>query len=89
MTIFKSIDTELELAETYAEELGHHYDSEEIVSAAFDEHIAPAVIDEYGEDDGPAMRETFNNWLDSLEREGEVHASQAANYRYVGKWRDQ
>jgi len=88
MTIFKCVENELELAEAYAEEMGRPYDSEESVSAAFDQAIAPLVLEKYGENDKPAMREAFNDWLDGLERDGEVHRSQAYNYCYVGKWSD-
>ena len=36
-------------------------------------------------DDGPAFREGFNNWADSLCKDGELHGLQYHEYCYVGK----
>ena len=37
-------------------------------------------------DDGPAMREWFNNWTDSLCQDGQIHSLQYENYTNVGKY---
>lgn len=60
--------------------------SEEEVSERFDENIAPFVIEQYSEDDRIAMNEAFNDWTDSLCKDGELHELQYENYEYVGKW---
>lgn len=60
--------------------------SEEDLSERFDSEIAPHVIEQYGEDDSVAMNEEFNNWTDSLTRDGELHPEQYNSYCYVGKW---
>ena len=36
-------------------------------------------------DDGPMFREEFNNWTDSLCKDGELHELQYNEYCYVGK----
>ena len=84
MTIFKHIEL-IELVEAYAADNGG-YDSEEALSEAFDEQVAPAVIAQYGEDDEPAMNEAFNDWTDSLCKDGEIHDEQYRLYCYVGKY---
>lgn len=76
--------TELELAELYAAE-NNEISSEDEASEQFDEHVLPAVIDEYGEDDEPAISEAFSNWIDSLSKDGSIHETQANNYGYVGR----
>ena len=71
------------------EEWGYYNDllsSEEEVSERFDAEIAPAVVAKYGEDDTIAMNEAFNNWTDSLCKDGELHELQYENYEYVGRW---
>lgn len=77
--------TDLELAELYAAE-NNEISSEEEASEHFDEHIAPNIVAEYGEDDEPAMNEGFSNWIDSLTKDGSMHEYQANNYCYVGKY---
>lgn len=74
--------TELELVEEYAYTDDEMYDSEEALTEAFDEQIAPMVIEQYGPDDHPAMREAFNNWTDSECRDGRLHQSQYDEYTY-------
>jgi len=63
-------------------------DSEESLSNAFDEMIAEAVITQYGADDTVAMSEAFNNWSDSLCKDGELHSQQYQDYCYIGKHSD-
>lgn len=84
MTTFKHTDL-IDLVEAYASDNGG-YDSEQALSAAFDEQIAPSVIAQYGEDDEPAMNEAFNNWTDSLCKDGEIHEEQYRLYCYVGNY---
>ena len=75
----------LQMVELYAEEMGY-ISSEEDLSQRFDEEIAPAVVEKYGEDDSVAMSEEFSNWADSLCKEGEIHPEQYTNYDYVGEY---
>ena len=77
--------TELELVEEWASECGL-ISSEEELSEIFDEEIAPLVIEQYGEDDEPAMNEAFNDWSDALCRDGVLHELQYEDYCYVGKY---
>lgn len=84
MGIFKHMDL-IDLVEAYAADNGG-YDSEEALSEAFDEQVAPAVIAQYGEDDEPAINEAFNDWTDSLCKDGEIHDEQYRVYCYVGKY---
>ena len=77
--------TLLEIVEEFAHDNGL-ISSEEELSEKFDEEIAPSVVKQYGEDDEPAMNETFNNWSDSLRDEGQIHEEQYNNYCYVGKY---
>jgi len=77
--------TELELVEEWAEECGL-IASEYELSALFDQEIAPIVIEQYGENDEPAMSEAFNNWSDGLCRDDVLHELQYYNYCYVGKY---
>lgn len=78
----------LELSEYIAANVykGEAYESEEALSAAFDETIAPLVIEQYGADDDAAMREAFNDWSDSECRDGRLSFAQYDNYCYVGKY---
>ena len=71
--------TLLEIVEEFAHDNGL-ISSEEELSEKFDEEIAPSVVKQYGEDDEPAMNETFNNWSDSLRDEGQNHEEQYNNY---------
>lgn len=75
----------LEMVELYAAEMGYIADEDEL-SERFDKEIAPAVIEQYGPDDEPAMNEAFNNWTDSLCKEGEIHPEQYNSYHYVGEY---
>ncbi len=75
----------LDMVELYAYEMGYIADEEEL-SERFDADIAPQIIEQYGEDDEPAMNEAFNNWSDSLCKDGDIHPEQYNNYCYVGEW---
>lgn len=81
---FEHVDL-IEIIEAYAADNGG-YDSEEALSAAFDDQIAPFVIEQYGEDDEPAMNEAFCDWTDSLCKDGVIHELQYQQYCYVGKY---
>ena len=78
-------DGTIYIVETFAE-ANNLIDSEEALSELFDEEIAPLVIEQYGENDIPAMSESFNNWSDSLCKDGELHSIQYHEYCYVGKY---
>lgn len=84
MSYFKDA-TLLEIVEACAE-ANDLIDSEEALSERFDEDIAPAIIEQYGQDDEPAMSEGFNNWSDALCKDGELHDEQYSQYCYVGKY---
>ena len=73
----------LEMIELYAQEVGN-IASEEELSECFDADVLPHVIEQYGEDDQPAINEAFNNWSDALCKAGEIHPEQYAQYCYVG-----
>ena len=75
----------IEMVELYADEMG--YISSEIeLSDRFDSDVAQYVIDQYGPDDEPAMNEAFNNWTDSLCKDGEIHPLQYHEYCYIGEY---
>ena len=80
-------ETLLELVELYAEEMGY-ISSEDELSEIFDENVLPSTIEVYGEDDSVAINEEFNNWSDSLCKDGEIHPEQYNNYCYVGRLAD-
>lgn len=83
---FHSVDL-LEIVEFFAEDNGW-IASEEELSARFDDEILPHVIEKYGEDDQPAINEAFNDWTDSLCKDGELHDEQYNKYCYVGRLAD-
>ena len=90
MTIFEGLN-ELEIAEAFAESECHPYDSEDSVSAIFDNHIMPELIEANGKkgepfDDADMISETFNNWTDMLCKEGHLAECQYKSYCYVGLW---
>lgn len=76
---------ELDIIEELAG-INNWIDSEEALSELFDQEIAPLVIAQYGEDDEPAMSEAFNDWTDSLCKDGVIHPIQYDQYCYVGKY---
>jgi hypothetical protein len=77
----------LEMVELYAEDNGM-IASEEELSKRFDEDVLPSIIEQYGEDDEPAISEGFNNWTDALCKDGELHPEQYDKYCYVGRLAD-
>lgn len=83
-SIFKYVEI-LEIIEEYAG-INGGIDSEDMLSEYFDDQIAPLVIEQYGEDDEPAMSEAFNNWSDSLCKDGVLHELQYNQYCYTGKY---
>ena len=84
MGIFSHVEL-LEIIEEYATDRDG-IDSEQELSARFDEDIAPLVIEQHGEDDEPAMTQAFNDWSDSMCIDGELHELQYNQYCYVGKY---
>ena len=84
MGIFSHVEL-LEIIEEYAT-INGGIDSEQTLSDIFDERIAPLVIEQYGEDDEPAMNQEFNDWSDSLCKDGELHELQYSQYCYAGKY---
>jgi hypothetical protein len=76
-------ESHLELIEQVAETEGM-ISCEEELSEMFDRDIAPLVIEQYGEDDQPAMNEAFNNWSDGLTKDGQLHPLQYDTYVYCG-----
>ena len=84
MATFNGI-TLLELVEEFA--YNHNLiDSEQRLSATFDETIAPLVVEQYGADDVIAMSEAFNDWTDSMCTDGQIHAEQYDKYTYIGTY---
>lgn len=77
----------LDMVELYAEDNGM-IASEQELSDRFDSEILPHVIEKYGEDDQPAINEAFNDWTDSLCKDGEIHEEQYNSYCYVGRLAD-
>ena len=75
----------LEAVELWAEDNGL-ISSEHELSERFDNEILPIVIEQYGEDDQDAIDQTFNDWTDSLCKDGELHDEQYSQYCYVGKY---
>lgn len=75
----------LDVVELYAEDNGM-IASEQELSDLFDKEVAPSVIEQYGEDDEPAMSEAFNDWTDMLCKDGVIHEEQYNSYCYVGKY---
>jgi hypothetical protein len=77
----------LEMVELYAEDNGQ-IASEEELSKIFDESILPLVLETYSESDSVAINEAFNDWTDSLCKDGELHPDQYNSYCYVGRLAD-
>jgi len=59
--------------------------SEAELSERFDNEILPLILETYDEDDAPAIYEGFNDWSDSLCKDGELHEEQYNNYYYIGR----
>ena len=83
MTNFNKVDL-LEIVEYWADS-ENLISSEEELSERFDSDILPLIIEQCGEDDEPAINEGFNDWSDSLCKDGELHEEQYNNYCYVGR----
>lgn len=77
----------LEIVEAFAAD-NDMIDSEEALSERFDAEILPSVIEKYGESDGPAIAEAFNDWTDALCKDGDLHPEQYRLYCYVGRLAD-
>jgi hypothetical protein len=80
----------LEMVELYAYD-NDLIDSEKELSEIFDEQIAPSILEAHGKpgiafEDTDMMNEAFNNWSDSLCKEGTIHPEQYNSYEYVGEW---
>ena len=73
--------SELELMESYAEAMGG-ISTEEELSEVFDQHVETYKFDL---NDKPALRQAFNDWKDSMCREGYIHPVQAHEYCYEGE----
>lgn len=80
------VDT-LEMVELYAEDNGQ-IASESELSKRFDEEVLPGVLEHYSESDSVAINEAFNDWTDSLCKDGEIHPAQYDSYCYVGRLAD-
>jgi hypothetical protein len=50
------------------------------VLATFRADILPVVIQGYGKDDKPAIREAWNNFTDMLCKEGQISSTQYSNW---------
>ena len=76
---------ELELIELIASYEGN-IASESELSERFDETFTDLIESNRLEDDEPAISELFNNWTDSLCKDGEIHEEQCNKYCYVGNF---
>jgi hypothetical protein len=83
MRNFNQVDS-IDIIEEYAYN-NSLISSEEELSEKFDDEILPMVIEQYSEDDISAINEAFNNYSNSLWRDGEIHANQYDSYCYVGR----
>lgn len=83
MTNWHKVDM-LDVIELYAEDNGM-IASEEELSARFDRDVLPVVLETYSESDSVAICEAFNDWTDSLCKDGEIHPEQYNHYCYVGR----
>ena len=43
----------------------------------FNNHVKPSIIKRYGKNDKPAMRQAWNDYIDSLQRDGRISMKQA------------
>ena len=83
MNNYKNIEL-IELVEAYAADNGL-IDSEETLSEAFDSMLEECFPD-FDKDDEVAINEDFNNWSDSLCKDGLIHEEQYRQYCYIGKY---
>lgn len=82
----------LDMVELYASEMGY-ISSEDELSERFDNDIAPQILEQFGTkgeefEDTVMMSEEFNNWTDSLTKNGEIHPEQYNQYCYTGRYSD-
>ena len=89
---WNNYSTTLELVEEIAT-YENWISSEDQLSEKFDTDIAPDIIKGMGVEyiakygvDKPMLTEAFNNWSDSLCKDGTIHAEQYNNYSYIGEW---
>lgn len=72
---------------------GSLIESESELSEQFDAEVLP-LIKQHCDSSGlvwpdyPMIREEFNNWTDSLCRDGQLHEEQYNNYCYVGEYQE-
>ncbi len=76
---------ELELIELIASYEGN-IASESELSERFDEFFEKYIRENRLDADEPAISEMFNNWTDSLCKDGEIHEEQCNKYCYVGNF---
>lgn len=82
--------------QTFIEWIAESYnlvDSEEALSERFDSEIMPLILEQHsapGEafEDQCLIDQAFNDWTDSLCKDGEIHELQYDQYTYTGKWCD-
>lgn len=60
--------------------------NQEEISQRFDNEIMPSVIQQYGENDKPAINEAFNNWTDGLCKDGQISSLLYSRIEYVGQY---
>jgi hypothetical protein len=77
----------IDLVELYAEDNGK-IASESELSKLFDQEILPMVLETYSESDTVGIDQAFNDWTDSLCKDGEIHTEQYNSYCYVGRLAD-
>tara|TARA_R100001198_G_scaffold81560_1_gene54458 strand:+ start:518 stop:775 length:258 start_codon:yes stop_codon:yes gene_type:complete len=75
-------ETFLEIIELYAIEVGL-ISSQDELSEQFDQYINDCFPN-FPVDDEPALNEAFNNWADSLCKDGIIHPEQYNQYDYTG-----
>ena len=80
----------LDMVELYAIECAA-ISSEDQLSEKFDDEIMPLLLEQYSQkgqefSDQDLVNQAFNDWTDSLCKEGEIHPEQYNSYCYVGEW---
>jgi ABC-type amino acid transport substrate-binding protein len=46
----------------------------------FQREVAPVVLAKYGKNDRPACREAWNNWIDGLQKDGQITRQQSETW---------
>jgi len=82
----------LEMVELYAAEAGLICCEDEL-SERFDDEVMPSILEAHGKPgvefaDQDMVDQAFNDWSDSLCKEGEIHPEQYNAYCYVGQFAD-